>query len=303
MIGRRRRRPPVAYLLPIERNRCTVRRSDLLCLTPMAWNLRLLRLPPPSSGRVGSPALRAELSPLGRAQLLAVFRRLAAVLQLTTQIAQIAGKCEQHAEFEARLAIFRAQVAAGDSGGRLALALADSAASSRRSSPPTSAVAACDVEFGAGLTPAPGACRRAPSPATPDARRGNSWRGRSPATPCPRRASARPAWHGAGAPSSRSPAASAARGGAGVAAEAVRLAHLRQLVLLERGAGCFSSSSISPSSSRAGTMRPGVTMCFSLRSSRSAAARISFSASSRLPRACAIHAGGGERWISTSVAQ
>ena len=70
--------------------------------------------------------MRAErLSPAARAQLLAVFRRLAAVLQLTEQMARAAGRCEQHAAFGARLAIFRARVEAGDSGARLALALAD----------------------------------------------------------------------------------------------------------------------------------------------------------------------------------
>ena len=91
----------------------------------MPWNLRLPRLPAPSIGANGSSTCRGEMSPVGRAQLLAVFRRLAAVLQLTAQIAQIAGKREQHAELEARLAIFRARVEAGAAGARLALALAD----------------------------------------------------------------------------------------------------------------------------------------------------------------------------------
>ena len=59
-------------------------------------------------------------------------------------------------------------------------------------------------------------------------------------------------------------------------------------------AGCFNSSSISPSSSRAGTMRPGVTMCFSFLSSRSAAARMNLSASSDLPSPSAIQPADGE---------
>jgi len=91
----------------------------------MAWNLRLLRHSAASnSSDVPSPG-REEISPAARAQLLGVFRRLAAVLQLTAQIADSAGKCERHAAFEARLAIFRARVEAGDTGPRLAIALAE----------------------------------------------------------------------------------------------------------------------------------------------------------------------------------
>jgi len=91
----------------------------------MNWNLRLLRHSPAPNALVASSAPRDDISPAARAQLLGVFRRLAAVLQLTAQIAQAAGKGEAHAAFEARLAIFRARVEAGDAGPRLALALAD----------------------------------------------------------------------------------------------------------------------------------------------------------------------------------
>jgi len=90
----------------------------------MAWNLRLLRHAAASS-EDASPTRAEQLSPAARAQLLAVFRRLAAVLQLTAQIAHAAGRGEQHAAFGARLAIFRARVEAGDTGARLALALAE----------------------------------------------------------------------------------------------------------------------------------------------------------------------------------
>jgi len=91
----------------------------------MAWNLRLLRHPPASSPADASPTRRENISPAARAQLLGVFRRLAAVLHLTAQIAETSGKRERHAAFEARLAIFRARVEAGDTGPRLAMALAD----------------------------------------------------------------------------------------------------------------------------------------------------------------------------------
>jgi len=91
----------------------------------MPWNLRLLKHPFASGWLDASSIPREEISPAGRAQLLGVFRRLAAVLQLTAQMAQTAGKCERHAAFEARLAIFRARVEAGNSGPRLALALAE----------------------------------------------------------------------------------------------------------------------------------------------------------------------------------
>jgi hypothetical protein len=49
-------------------------------------------------------------------------------------------------------------------------------------------------------------------------------------------------------------------------------------VWLKLSSGC--DALMSPSNSQAGRIRPGVTMCFSFLSSRSAASRISFSASS-----------------------
>jgi hypothetical protein len=91
----------------------------------MAWNLRLLRHSAASSDVDARPTRAEPLSPAARAQLLGVFRRLAAVLQLTAPIATAAGRCEQHAAFGARLAIFRARVEAGDTSSRLALALAE----------------------------------------------------------------------------------------------------------------------------------------------------------------------------------
>jgi hypothetical protein len=59
-----------------------------------------------------------------REQLLDTFLRLAAVLQLTAQLAQSRGKAEQHAALGARLAIFRARVEAGQAGPLLAASLA-----------------------------------------------------------------------------------------------------------------------------------------------------------------------------------
>ena len=79
-------------------------------------------------------------------------------------------------------------------------------------------------------------------------------------------------------PPGRPPAAAAAAAPAR-RAEPVRLLRHRRLELLQRAPGCFSSSSISPSSSRAGASGPGVTADFSVASSRSAAARIAASAS------------------------
>jgi len=89
------------------------------------WNLRPLRTAPAPTLLDASPVPYDELSPAVRAQLLGVFRRLAAVLQLTAQLAQAAGRSELHAAFGARLAIFQARVAAGAAGPRLALALSD----------------------------------------------------------------------------------------------------------------------------------------------------------------------------------
>jgi hypothetical protein len=59
-----------------------------------------------------------------REQLLDTFLRLAAVLQLTVQVAQSRGKADQHAALGARLAIFRARVEAGEAGPLLADSLA-----------------------------------------------------------------------------------------------------------------------------------------------------------------------------------
>ncbi len=91
----------------------------------MAWNLRPLRHSAASTSTDGPSTFREEISPAARLQLLGVFRRLAAVLQLTAHLAGGAGKGERHAAFEARLAIFRARVEAGDTGPRLAIALAE----------------------------------------------------------------------------------------------------------------------------------------------------------------------------------
>ena len=115
-----------AYRLPNRDLRCRATRSAPLRLesNPMAWNPRLLRLAPASSPN-GSSTDREDMSAEGRAHLLAVFRRLAAILQLTVQMAWRAGKSEQHASFEARLAIFRARVEAGDASARLAIELGD----------------------------------------------------------------------------------------------------------------------------------------------------------------------------------
>lgn len=65
------------------------------------------------------------MPPCTRDQLLGTFTRLAAVLQLTTQLAQVQGKSEQHAALGARLALIRARVQAGEAGSLLALALSE----------------------------------------------------------------------------------------------------------------------------------------------------------------------------------
>ena len=90
-----------------------------------SWNLRPIPRSPASPSGVDPFRLRDEISPAARAQLLGVFRRLAAVLHLTAPMAWHVGKEEHHAAFEARLAIFRARVEAGEAGPRLALALAE----------------------------------------------------------------------------------------------------------------------------------------------------------------------------------
>jgi hypothetical protein len=94
----------------------------------MTWNIRPLRHwspPAPTCSPDGSPALPTEIAPGARGPLLGIFRRLAAVLELTAPIARSAGKSERHATLCARLAIFRARVQAGDTSPLLAMALAD----------------------------------------------------------------------------------------------------------------------------------------------------------------------------------
>jgi len=94
----------------------------------MSWNIRALsRWIPPASGGAAddSPTPSTEIAPGARGQLLAIFRRLAVVLELTAPIADGAGKSDRHAMLCARLAIFRARVVAGDTSPRLAAALAD----------------------------------------------------------------------------------------------------------------------------------------------------------------------------------
>lgn len=93
----------------------------------MSWNIHLLRRtqPPPTwSAQTSSPS-PADISPTARRQLLAILRRLAAVLQLTVDLAQRAGKSEHHASLDARLAILRARVEAGETSALLAMALDD----------------------------------------------------------------------------------------------------------------------------------------------------------------------------------
>lgn len=94
----------------------------------MSWNIRVRSrwIPPASDGSAGaSPTAPTEVALSARGQLLAIFRRLAAVLELTAAIAESAGKVERHATLCARLAIFRARVDAGETSPRLATALAD----------------------------------------------------------------------------------------------------------------------------------------------------------------------------------
>ena len=93
----------------------------------MSWNLLPRRgtRPDASASSHSAPAGDAAISPSARGQLLAVFRRLAAVLQLTAATATTLGKAESHAELVARLAIFRARVEAGEASPRLAASLAE----------------------------------------------------------------------------------------------------------------------------------------------------------------------------------
>jgi hypothetical protein len=92
----------------------------------MAWNIRLpgrMSATRAASFEPASPSA-AEIAPSARAPLLAVFRRLAVLLELTAATAQRTGQSEQHAAFGARLAIFRARVEAGETSASLATALA-----------------------------------------------------------------------------------------------------------------------------------------------------------------------------------
>jgi hypothetical protein len=93
----------------------------------MTWNIRVTGWIPAPARRAldGSPTPPTETAPSARGQLLGIFRRLAAVLELTAQVAQTAGKLERHAALCTRLAVFRARVEAGDSSPRLATALAE----------------------------------------------------------------------------------------------------------------------------------------------------------------------------------
>jgi hypothetical protein len=93
----------------------------------MIWNIRPLRRtqPAPTCSAEISSTFPAAISPMARRQLLVILRRLAAVLQLTAELAQRAGKLEHHASLDAQLAIFRARVEAGETSALLAMALAD----------------------------------------------------------------------------------------------------------------------------------------------------------------------------------
>ena len=73
----------------------------------------------PCSTRQDMTSLTAQNHPL------VVFRRLAAVLDLTADIAASAGQAEHHAALAARLAILRARVAAGETTVRLVTTLAE----------------------------------------------------------------------------------------------------------------------------------------------------------------------------------
>lgn len=91
----------------------------------MAWKLQSLRIMRAAMSRSpeGASAPPLELSWSARRQLLAIFRRHAAVLQLTVDLALTACRLEQHAVFGARLAILRARVQSGETSRSLAAAL------------------------------------------------------------------------------------------------------------------------------------------------------------------------------------
>ena len=91
----------------------------------MAWNpqpLRAMRaVLTRSLESASTPPI--VLPPGARLQLLAIFRRHAAVLQLTAETARAAGRTERHAALAARLAILRARVEAGETSRSLVVAL------------------------------------------------------------------------------------------------------------------------------------------------------------------------------------
>ena len=92
----------------------------------MPWNIRLFRRPQTAQTRPAdlSPTTPpGESSPVTREQLLAIFLRLSAILQLTAHIAERLDKFEYHAALIARLAILRARVEAGENSNPLAEAL------------------------------------------------------------------------------------------------------------------------------------------------------------------------------------
>ena len=96
----------------------------------MTWTLRLLRRskarPPGLFDASHSPTAPAvSAAPLTREQLLAIFLRLSAILQLTAHIAERLDKFEYHAALIARLAILRARVEAGENSDSLAEALTE----------------------------------------------------------------------------------------------------------------------------------------------------------------------------------
>jgi hypothetical protein len=92
----------------------------------MAWNLQPLRFMRAAMARLPEAAPPPlVLSWSARRQLLAIFRRHAAVLQLTVELARAACRLEQHATLGARLAVLRARVEAGESSRSLLSALTE----------------------------------------------------------------------------------------------------------------------------------------------------------------------------------
>ena len=102
-------------------------------------------------------------------------------------------------------------------------------------------------------------------------------------------------------PSPASPiAASSAAPACGEGAEAVRHPLQRGLALHQRRGRPFTSRNSSPRSSRIGTSRFSMAMCFSLASSRSAAERMATMASACRPSARATRTMAAWRWIRPS---